>query len=78
MSLGEQTIAEIGPVRSMPAGRQQMIIAETSRLNHAQHKSVLKSLKAHIASRKATLAAMEAGVAQLVEECEILRRCRPS
>jgi hypothetical protein len=54
-----------------------MIIAETSRLNHAQHKSVLKSLKAHIASLKAALAAMEAGIAQLIEECEILRRCRP-
>jgi hypothetical protein len=32
-----------------------MLIAETSRLDHAQHKSVLKSLKAHIASLKAAL-----------------------
>jgi transposase len=53
---------------------QQMIIAETSRLDHAQHKSVLKSLKAHIALLKAALAAIEAEIGQLVEECEILRK----
>ena len=51
-----------------------MLIAETSRLDHAQHKSVLKSLKAHIASLKAALAAIEADIAQLVEESEMLRK----
>ena len=53
---------------------QQMLIAETSRLDHAQHKSVLKSLKAHIASLKAALAAIEADIAQLVEGSEMLRK----
>jgi transposase len=43
-------------------------------VDHAQHKSVLKSLKAHIASLKAALAAIEADIAQLVDECEILRK----
>jgi transposase len=53
---------------------QQMLIAETSRLDHAQHKSVLKSLKAHIASLKAALAAIEADIAQLVVGSEMLRK----
>jgi hypothetical protein len=35
---------------------------------------VLKSLKAHIASLKAARAAIEADIAQLVEECETLRK----
>jgi len=51
---------------------QQMLIAETSRLDHAQHKSVLKSLKAHIASLEAAFATIEAEIAQLVEENETL------
>jgi transposase len=51
-----------------------MLIAEISRLDHAQHKSVLKSLKAHIASLKADLAAIEADIAQLVEGSEMLRK----
>jgi hypothetical protein len=51
-----------------------MLIAEANRLDHAQHKSVLKSLKAHIASLKAALAAIEADIAQLVEGSEMLRK----
>lgn len=47
---------------------QQMIIAETGRLDHAQHKSVLKSLKQHIAELKADLAAIESEINQLVRE----------
>ena len=68
---------ETAALRALHARRteiQQMLIAETGRLDHAQHKSVLKSLKDHIASLKAALAAIEADIAQLVEECEVLRK----
>lgn len=53
---------------------QEMMIAETYRLDHARHKSVLKSLKAHIAELKAAFAAIEAEIAQLVRENETLKR----
>jgi transposase len=53
---------------------QQMIIAETGRLDHARHKSVLKSLKAHIASLEAAFAVIEAEIAQLMQESETLRK----
>ena len=59
---------ETAALRALHARRteiQQMLIAETGRLDHAQHKSVLKSLKDHIASLKAALAAIEADIAQL-------------
>jgi transposase len=68
---------ETAALRALHARRteiQQMIIAETNRLDHAQHKSVLKSLKVHIASLKAALAAIETDIVQLVEESEILRK----
>ena len=68
---------ETAALRALHARRteiQQMLIAETGRLDHAQHKSVLKSLKDHIASLKAALAAIEADIAQLVEECEVLSK----
>src|SRR5258705_1780025 len=69
--------SEIGALRALHARRseiQQMMIAETGRLDHAQHKSVLRSLKRHIAELKANLAAIEAEIAQLVRENEALRR----
>jgi len=68
---------ETAALRALHARRteiQRMLIAETGRLDHAQHKSVLRSLKDHIASLKAALAAIEADIAQLVEECEVLRK----
>ena len=68
---------ETAALRALHARRteiQQMLIAETGRLDHAQHKSVLKSLKDHIASLKADIAAIEADIAQLVEKCEVLRK----
>ena len=68
---------ETAALRALHARRteiQQMLIAETGRLDHAQHKNVLKSLKDHIASLKAALAAIEADIAQLVEKCEVLRK----
>ena len=53
---------------------QQMLIAETGRLDHAQHKSVLKSLKQHIAELKADLAAIETEIHQLVRENSALNK----
>jgi transposase len=53
---------------------QQMIIAETGRLDHAQHQSVLTSLKKHIAELKAALAAIESEIDQLVQENETLKK----
>ncbi len=52
---------------------QQMINAETCRLDHAQHGSVLKSIKSHISSLEAALAAIEAEITDLVQENEGLR-----
>ena len=42
---------------------QQMLFAENSRLEHARHASVSRSLKAHIASLRKALAALEAEIA---------------
>src|SRR4029077_3251315 len=53
---------------------QEMMIAETCRLDHARHKSVVTSLKAHIAELKAAFAAIEAEIAQLLRECETLKK----
>ena len=50
-----------------------MIIAETCRLDHAQHGSVLRSIKSHISSLEVFLAAIEAEITDLVQENEGLR-----
>ena len=42
---------------------QQMLFAETNRLEQARHASVSRSLKAHIASLRKALAALEAEIA---------------
>ena len=53
---------------------QEMMIAEICRLDQARHKSVVTSLKAHIAELKAAFAAIEAEIAQLLRECETLKK----
>jgi transposase len=53
---------------------QEMLFAETNRLEHARHGSVSRSLKAHIASLRKTLAALEAEIAAHVEASEELAR----
>ena len=53
---------------------QQMLFAETNRLEHARHASVSRSLKAHIASLRKTLAALEAEIAAHIEASETLAR----
>jgi transposase len=52
---------------------QNMIIAETARIQHARHKAVLKSLKAHVAALKAALATIEAEISELVRSSDILK-----
>ena len=53
---------------------QQMVFAETNRLEHARHASVRRSLKAHIASLRKALVALEAEIAAHVKACETLAR----
>ena len=53
---------------------QQMLFAETNRVEHACHASVSRSLKAHIASLRKALAALEAEIAAHVKACETLAR----
>jgi len=68
--------AETVALRALHSRRtelQQMAIAETGRLDTAQHGSVRKNIKSHIASLEAALAAIEAEIADLVNENESLR-----
>jgi transposase len=60
-------------LQSRRAELQGMLIAETNRLEHASHKSVLKSLKAHIAMLEAAFEAIEAEIAELVATSDGLR-----
>lgn len=53
---------------------QDMIIAETNRLEHAQHKSVVNSLKTHIAALKSELASIDCEIDELVRATDELRR----
>lgn len=51
---------------------QQMLFAETCRLEHALHASVSRSLKAHVTSLKKALAALEAEIAAHIKACQAL------
>ena len=53
---------------------QQMLFAETNRLEHARHTSVSRSLKAHITSLRKALAMLEAEIAAHVKASETLAR----
>ena len=53
---------------------QQMLIAETNRLEHARHASVTRSLKAHIASLRKALATLEADIAAHLKANDELAR----
>jgi len=64
-------------LRALKARRdeiQQMLIAETNRLEHATHAVVAKSLKAHTRALKAALAKLEAEIAALVRASSALAR----
>jgi transposase len=66
---------ECEALRALQARRteiQDMIIAETNRLEHARHKTVLRSLRAHIATLKAVFQAIEKEIAELVSEADSL------
>jgi transposase len=67
---------ECEALRALQARRaeiQDMIIAETNRLEHARHKSVLRSLGAHITALKAAFKAIENEIAELVSETDSLK-----
>lgn len=67
---------ECEALRALQARRaeiQDMIIAETNRLEHARHKSVLRSLRAHIAALKAVFKAIEREIAELVSKTDSLK-----
>ena len=51
-----------------------MLFAESNRLEHARHSSVSRSLKAHIASLRKALAALEAEIAACLKASETLAR----
>lgn len=51
---------------------QHMLFAETNRLEHADHKSVSRSLNAHIESLKKALAGLEAEIAAHLKACATL------
>jgi transposase len=51
-----------------------MLIAETNRLEHASHRSVLAGLKAHIRALQATLAALDREIIELLRTAPSLAR----
>jgi transposase len=51
---------------------QQMLFAETNRLEHARHASVSRGLKAHIASLRKALTALEAEIAEHLKASQAL------
>lgn len=53
---------------------QGMLIAERNRLEHAKQQTVVKSIKAHIASLRKALGALETEIATLIEAHESLAR----
>jgi transposase len=66
---------EVKALRALKARReeiQQMLFAETNRLEHATHRSVLAGLKMHIRSLKAVLAALDQEIAELVRHTPLL------
>jgi transposase len=67
---------ECTALRALQARRaelQDMIIAETNRLEHARHRSVLKNLRAHIAVLEAAFKTIEVEIAELVNATDSLR-----
>jgi transposase len=68
---------EILALRALHARRteiQEMMIAETCRLDQARHKSVVTSLKAHIAVLKSAFEAIEDEITQLLHENPTLKK----
>lgn len=51
---------------------QAMMIAESNRLEHARHASVVRSLKQHLTSLKKAFDALEAEIAVLLRDCRAL------
>ena len=70
LRLYEPATPEIVILRELKTRRdqvQQILIAETNRLEHARHAGVTRGLKAHIASLRKALASLEAEIAAHVK-----------
>jgi transposase len=71
---------EIVALRELKTRRdqvQQMLIAETNRLEHVRHAGVRRGLQAHIASLRKSLAALEAEMAaHIAAHAELARKVR--
>lgn len=80
LHLYQPDTAEIIVLRELKARRdqvQQMLIAETNRLEHARHASVSRGLKAHIANLRKALAALEAEIAAHIKDnAELAHKAR--
>jgi transposase len=77
LRLYQRPAAEQQALRALKARRdeiQQMLIAETNRLEHASHLVVARSLKAHIRSLRTALAKFEAEIAALLRATSWLAR----
>lgn len=77
LRLYEPDTPEIVTLRELKTRRdqvQQMLIAESNRLEHVRHPGVVRSLKAHIASLRKALATLEAAIAAHVEANAVLAR----
>jgi transposase len=53
---------------------QQMLIAESNRLEHAWCRSVVRSIKAHVTRLRNELKALEREIAAYLKSCEVLAR----
>ena len=77
LRLYEPPPPETVALRALHARRteiQQMMIAETCRLDQTRHKSIVKSLKDHIAQLKSALEAIEEEIKQLLHENASLKK----
>jgi transposase len=78
LRLYQPATPEIVALRALKTRRdqvQQMLIAESNRLEHVRHAGVMRGLKAHIASLRKTLALIEAQiVAHIKASAELARK----
>lgn len=77
LRLHEPPSADETALRDLKARRdqiQEMLIAETNRLEHARHRSVRAGLKAHIRALQTTLAALDKEIVELLRTAPALAR----
>ena len=77
LRLYEPPSAEEATLRELKARRDEirdMLVAESNRLDHASHRSVLAGLKAHIRALRACLASLDKEIAELLRTAPALAR----